>query len=170
MSQLLSFFERGLPPWQTWVIPAAGLAASLLALCAGRFVLSRRRRSASAKAREQGAAGDNAHDPFEQGSVSEKRAAYRRKGNPTEVLVSDAEATLEPVRGWVLDRSVGGLCLLLHEEVAAGTVLSVRPRQAPPGTPWVCVEVRNCKQDRTGYEVRCEFVRTPPFSVQLLFG
>jgi hypothetical protein len=110
------------------------------------------------------------HDPFDHGSTTERRVALRRQGNPIEVLVSDAEATLEPVRGWVRDRSMGGLCLLVSEEVVPGTILSVKPRKGPPGMSWLQAEVRSCKQDQDGYELGCQFVRQPPWAVMLLFG
>jgi len=162
--QLPFFLDNEPPPWHTWAILAAGLAAALLTLWTGRFVLAqwRRRVRPTADAPE--------YDPFEQGSVSERRAASRRKGNPVEVLITDADAALEPVRGWVINRSIGGLCLLMSEELAPGTLLSVKPRQGPFGTPWVQAEVRCCNKDRSGYQVGCEFLRTPPWAVLLLFG
>ncbi len=163
------FFESEPPPWFMWLSPAAGLLATLLTLFAGRFVLSRLRAAIAPKAEEDEARGP-VHDPFDHGSATERRGTVRRTGNPIEVLVSDAEAALEPVRGWVIDRSMGGLCVLVQEEVAAGTVLSIKPRKGPPGTPWVQVEVRSCKQDQAGYEIGCQFVRTPPWAVMLLFG
>ncbi len=150
-----------------WAIPGAGLCASLLSLVVGRYVLS------SIRSRVK-AAGDTPeepiHDPFDRGSITEQRGTVRRKGNPVEVLVTDGEATAEPVRGWVVDRSMGGLCLMLDDEVAPGAALSLKPRNAPPATPWVQVEVRNCKRTKTAYEVGCRFPKTPPWAVLLLFG
>jgi hypothetical protein len=150
--------------WQTWVIPTAGLVATLLTLCAGRIVLARQRGKRAA------AAEGPAHDPFEQGSLSERRGSARRKGSPIEVLLADDKATPEPLPGWVIDRSVGGLCLLLHDEIAPGTALRLKPRKAPPATPWTPVEVCSCTKERDGYRVGCRFVRTPPWAVLLLFG
>ncbi len=166
---LLSFIDTEPPPWEMWVIPAAGLCAALLALFVGRFVLSRRR-SRVTPAAEGSTAEGLTHDPFDHGSITERRVAMRRNNNPIEVLITDAETVQEPARGWVIDRSMGGLCLLLNEEAAPGTVLSVKPRKGPPGTSWVQVEVRSCKRERSGYEAGCQFVRTPPWAVLLLFG
>jgi hypothetical protein len=163
---LLSFFDSEPPLWYTWVIPAVGLTASLMTLFVGRFVLARWR----SRVRPGAGSAGPVHDPFDYGSATERRTAARRGGNPIEALITDAEATAEPVRGWVTDRSMGGLCLLLSEEVGPGTILSVKPRNSPPATPWVQVEVRSCKKDRSGYEVGCMFVRTPPWAVLLLFG
>jgi PilZ domain len=160
---LPSFFDEP-PSWQTCAIPAAGLLAALLSLFVGRFLLARSR------TRQKQAAHGPAHDPFDHGSVTERRGTPRRKGNAVEVLITDAEAAGEPVRAWVVDRSMGGLCLHLNDELAPGTVLSLKPRNGPPATPWVQVEVRSCKKDRSGYETGCQFVRTPPWAVLLLFG
>jgi PilZ domain-containing protein len=164
---LLEFFESP-PPWQTLVIPAVGLVVTLLSLVVGRFILPR--------SRNQEAAPDTAkknnptHDPFANGSASERRGAARRKGNPVEILISDAEATKEAARACVVDRSMGGLCLLLNEPVEPGTVVSIKPVNGPQATPWVQVEVRSCKKDSSVYEVGCQFVRTPAWAVMLLFG
>jgi hypothetical protein len=161
------------PSWQTWVIPAAGLGAALLTLTVGRFVLSHRRaRTAASPPPSDADAGDGgpAYDPFENGSIREQRQGVRRKGNPIEALITDAEATEEPIHGWVTDRSTNGLCLLLHDEIAVGTQISVKPRLAPPTMPWVKATVRNCKREKDGYVAGCQFVTTPPWGILLLFG
>jgi hypothetical protein len=162
--QFSSLFDADPPSWQTWAIPAAGMLAALLSLVVGRLIFSRSR------SRGEAAADKPTHDPFDQGSVTERRGSARRKGNVVEVLVTGSDTEEEPARGWVVDRSMGGLCLTLNEEVAPGTVLNLKPRNGPPATPWVEVEVRSCKKDRSGYEVGCQFIRTPPWAVLLLFG
>jgi hypothetical protein len=164
-----SFLESPPPSWHTWAIPAAGLFAALLALLTGRFVLAHWRARVRPVA-EASVDDGPIHDPFEHGSVTERRGTRRRQGNPIEVLIGGPDSDREPVRGWVVDRSMGGLCLLLHEEATPGTVLSLKPRNGPPATPWVQVQVRSCKRDRSGYEAGCQFVRTPPWAVLLLFG
>ena len=157
----LDFSRRG---WEAWAVPVIGVLTAGLTLLAGRAAIRRRR------ARGDGAASHDDHDPFEDGSASERRATVRRKGNHVEILVTDADSPDEPIRGWVVDRSLGGLALLLSQPRPEGTVLSIRPRQCPSVTPWVPVEVRTCKEDRGGYELGCQFQRTPPWNVILLFG
>jgi hypothetical protein len=110
------------------------------------------------------------HDPFDYGSITDKRRAPRRNGNAIAILITDAEAMQEPTRGHVLDRSMGGLRLVSQNEVAPGTVISLKPLKCPPATPWVQVEVRSCNKDEAGYEICCQFLRTPPWAVLLLFG
>jgi hypothetical protein len=113
-------------------------------------------------------------DPFATGSTSEQRTAFRRTGNPIEILFTRGQTpAANPERGFVLDRSVGGLRLMITCEVAAGSVLSVRPQNVSPMVPWVQVEVRSCVRSSTQsgeYDVGCRFVKSPPYPVLLLFG
>lgn len=105
-----------------------------------------------------------------QGSTMDRRQALRRGGNPVAVFLTDADTESEPIRAYVLDRSTGGICLTVPESVEAGTVLSVRAVNAPPTTPWVKVEVRNCRAVGDEFELGCKFQKTPPWNVLLLFG
>jgi hypothetical protein len=112
-------------------------------------------------------------DPFVQGSATEQRRALRRGGNPVEVHLRRTESKegKEPLLcGWVLDRSVGGLCLLSPQEFAPDTFWSVLPVNATPMTPWVDVEIRSCRAVKDGWEIGCQFVKQPPWAVLLLFG
>jgi hypothetical protein len=160
------FWGLNLPGQDVWLVPLAGLVTAGLFLAAGRLVYRWRRHPPAPTAPAPAAS----YDPFERGSTSERRSTVRRQGNPVEVLVSDAEATADPSPGWVTDRSMGGLCLMLPEPRKSGEVLSLRPKSAPPGTPWVRLEVKTCKRGNDGCYLGCEFVRTPPWSVLLMFG
>ena len=73
--------------------------------------------------------------------------------------------------GYVLDRSTGGLRI------------AVAGRRSPPAAPCRCgrsnapdtigfvtVVVRSCRKNGDYYEVGCEFEKTPPWNVLLLFG
>jgi hypothetical protein len=157
---------------QSWVIPAAGAAFTAMALFVGYSFLGRRRQAPArpAKPREKQAPAAPPRDPFVHGSATERRLALRRTGNPREVLVSDADLTAEPYLAWVVDRSTGGLRLATGEEVAVGKVLSVRALNAPVSIPWVQAEVRSCQREEGGWEVGCQFLKTPTWSVMLLFG
>ena len=48
--------------------------------------------------------------------------------------------------------------------------MQVRAANAPETTPWVSVIVRSCRNAGQHFEVGCEFDRTPPWNVLLLFG
>jgi hypothetical protein len=104
----------------------------------------------------------------------ERRSAVRRAGNPVPVRVNATGQS--PAAGgrteaaFVLDRSTGGLCLALDRQLSPGQVVHVRAECAPDTTPWVPVEVRNCRKEKGRYEVGCQFAAPLPWAVLLLFG
>jgi hypothetical protein len=96
--------------------------------------------------------------------------ALRRQGSPVAVLVSDATGQTPPQTGTVIDRSVGGLGLALDDPVDIGTVLSIKPARSTALIPWVQLEVKTCRRTEVGWQLGCQFVRTPPSSVLWQFG
>ena len=161
-----------------WIGPVAGLAAALVVFLICMLVIGWRRRTGRAlppvpspsAGKASAGKGATADDIFTHGSKTERRNAVRRGGNPIAILISDAEARSKPTNGYVIDRSTGGLCLTVPDEVMAGTVLSVRTLNAPESIPWVQVHVKSCRANAGEFELGCQFVRTPPWSVMLLFG
>jgi hypothetical protein len=153
------------------LIPVIGIASAGMALIWGRALFNRNRRRTrlrSAPPATQEAIA--APDPFTHGSASEKRKAFRRGGNPTEIRVTDEKQAAEPVQGWVINRSTGGLGLVIPEPVAEGTVLSIRAANAPTTVPWYQIQVRSCREADDGWEIGSQWVKAPPWSVMLLFG
>lgn len=162
--------------WGPVTTLAVGGIAGALVFWIGVLLLRRRHEEEEEepRGREYGPEGpdeDSPSDPFVGGSRKrERRASLRRAGNPIPVLITDAKAEADPIPGWVLDRSTGGLCMSVEVEVEAGTVLSVRTKNAPESIPWWQIEVKNCRKNGREYELGCQWVRTPPWSVLLLFG
>jgi hypothetical protein len=109
-------------------------------------------------------------DPFVHGSPTEQRKAFRREGNPVEVLIVQIASGAVQGEGFVIDRCVGGLGLFVEQPLEVGKHLNVRPTNAPPITPWVEIIVKSCRASNPGYEVGCQFVRTPPWAILLMFG
>ena len=103
-------------------------------------------------------------------AYSDRRGTVRREGRPVRVLVTSPALKNAVASGYVLDRSTGGLRLALTVAVASGITLQVRADNAPDNTPWVTVLVRNCRHAGQHYELGCEFDKTPPWNVLLLFG
>jgi hypothetical protein len=159
----LEQFELG--EYAQWIAVGAGVVVFLVVLLVNWLISGRRKNRA-----KQVAAVSEERDPFVHGGSSERRSALRRGGNPVAILISDAETRAKPSPGWVIDRSTGGLCLSVSEPVVEGTILSVRTSNAPETIPWVQLEVKNCRLVGREYELGCQFVRTPPWSVLLLFG
>jgi hypothetical protein len=154
-----------------WSIPVVGLVAASLAFVVGRRFVAGRAVPPSAPGGEAAGAGAPAGptDVFLHGSATDRRSAPRRKGNSVDILLAP-KPEAEPIRGWVVDRSVGGLCLQTEKPVPQGSVMQVRPRSAPDSTPWTAVEIKSCRPDSGEWEVGCRFVKTPQWNVLLLFG
>lgn len=108
-------------------------------------------------------------DPLLQGSYGERRGSLRRSGKSVKVAVADAKLdAVEPA--WVADRSTGGLGLYMERTMEPGIMLYVRPWEGLDSIPWVQVTVRSCQAEEDGWKVGCQFVKTPPWSILLLFG
>jgi hypothetical protein len=145
------------------VILASGIAVACLAFVVGhRFLSPPKVKAPRAASPEQG-------DVFLYGSQRERRAAPRRRGNSIEVYLAQSPDE-EKIPAWVVDRSVGGLCLTVEAPVEQGSLWQVRPRKAPDQAPWTPIEVCTCRQERGTFEVGCRFIQTPPWNVMLLFG
>ena len=99
-----------------------------------------------------------------------QRAAPRRKGNPVPVLLSNDSASMDPFQGWVLDRSSGGLRILVDQAVTVGTVLSIRQAKAHASFPWIRIQVRSCQPERNSYALGVQFVAKPAWGEMQAFG
>lgn len=76
----------------------------------------------------------------------------------------------EPCKGVVLNRSVGGLGLLVGDEYPIGSTIGVLPVTASKLTPWVEVEVKSCRRNGEDWELGVQFLKMPPYSTMVLFG
>lgn len=163
---MLTFFTD-----QPWTIPIIGMLVTSLAYLMGRRWLVAR------PARESDDAAQTAVTPLltmttvrKKESKPDRRSAPRRKaGCRVEVFLTD-ESKGPPLLGWVVDRSMGGLCLSVEEPLKEGTIFNVRPRKAPQTAPWLAIEVRSCRADGSVWEVGCRFVNAPQWNDLLLFG
>src|SRR5262249_45391240 len=105
---------------------------------------------------------------FLHGVTQDRRAAPRRKGNCVEVLLAGDQGTT--LLGWVLNRSIGGLCLLVEQPVPQGTACKGRPSSAGPTAPWAEITVRSCRREAGQYELNCQFDGMPNWNELLHFG
>ena len=152
-----------LPDIAIWFVPVVGGLVCGLALLVGRRVFFKPH---APKLRD--------HDLMPgsvvyEGVSRDRRSTPRRRGNSVEVQMNlDDDKPL--LRGWVLDRSIGGLCLMGEEAIAEGTVIRLRPRSAAETVPWTEVTIRSCREDGGRYELGCQFHRTPNWNLLLQFG
>jgi len=93
-----------------------------------------------------------------------RRTTSRRHGNLVSVTNTREPSRAAPpearaMDGWVMNRSGGGLCLLVDEEVAPGTVLTVTPHLDPTSYEWIQVEVKSCRPERKSWLLGCQFLQ-----------
>lgn len=156
-------------PYVTYWLPA--VAAALVVVPLIWFALPSRAATASAPSANAPPPAPEA-TPAELAHAPEQRRSFRRGGNSIGLLYKYPGQKDGPAKASVLDRSIGGLCVLNHEQLPIGTVLSIRPSNADNIVPWVEVEVCVCRpgEEKKSFEIGCRFVKTPPYSIMLLFG
>jgi hypothetical protein len=103
-------------------------------------------------------------------SYADRRGAVRREGAPVRVVLSSPSFRNGVNDGYVVDRSTGGLRIVMQAMIAPGSTLQVRAVNAPDTVGFVTVIVRSCRKNGDHNEVGCEFEKTPPWNVLLLFG
>jgi hypothetical protein len=91
-------------------------------------------------------------------SGKERRATPRRQGNLVSVTLTGGKSDDPTADGWVMNRSGGGLCLLVDEEISPGTVLTVTPNLGPTTFEWIQVEVKSCRPERNSWLLGCQFL------------
>ncbi|QJW96892.1 PilZ domain-containing protein [Frigoriglobus tundricola] len=103
-------------------------------------------------------------------SYADRRGAVRREGQPVRVVLAATTFRNGVCDGYVVDRSTGGLKIATQVAVAPGSTLQVRAVDAPDTVGFVTLLVRSCRKADGHYEIGCEFEKTPPWNVLLLFG
>jgi len=167
---------------QSWVsanLPFAvggGVAVAVLTFLFMSTALRRRRglnpaRFATANSGASAVTGEKAlsWEPVGQ-SYADRRGAVRREGQPVRVVLAATTFRNGVCDGYVVDRSTGGLKIATQVGVAPGSTLQVRAADAPDTVGFVTLLVRSCRKADEHYELGCEFEKTPPWNVLLLFG
>lgn len=101
---------------------------------------------------------------------SSDRRSFPRRKKLLRVHVIDVIKNSEAFSGWVVDRSVGGMCISVDHEIEPGTHLKVRPANVPAPAPWVDLRVQSIRPQDGTWDLGCEFLRTPTWEVLLQFG
>jgi hypothetical protein len=103
-------------------------------------------------------------------SYADRRGAIRREGTVVRIMVAAPVFRNGLGEGFVLDRSTGGLRIAVTTPLEPGLIVQVRAANAPETIGFVGVHVRSCRKSGEFFEVGCEFEKTPPWNVLLLFG
>jgi hypothetical protein len=147
---------------ENWQILVIGAATALLAFTASLTTWRRRKSKAQALA--------DSPDPVKPVGTNERRLASRRGGHPVTIDLHDPDEIQPSQQGWVLDRSLSGLCLMIPHALPIGTFWKVRPSNAPRTMPAVRVEVKSCVPDGAEWKLGCQFEKTPNYAILLMFG
>jgi hypothetical protein len=100
--------------------------------------------------------------------TEDRRSSPRRK-KLLRILVRNDAISREPFSGWILDRSMGGMCLSLDHEVEPGTILAVSRVPQTVASRWVELRVLNVRERESTWEIGCEYTRVPSWEVMLQF-
>jgi hypothetical protein len=103
-------------------------------------------------------------------SYADRRGAVRREGSPVRVMLSSSNLRNGVNDGYVVDRSTGGLRIVMQAAVPPGSTLQVKAFNAPDTVGFVTLIVRSCRKHPDHFELGTEFEKTPPWNVLLLFG
>lgn len=99
----------------------------------------------------------------------ERRKAPRRS-KQTQVLLLGIDPNSQPVAAWLVDRSLGGLRLIVPYPFPSGIMLKVLPSGAPSDAAWVPIRVKRCARVESTWELSCQFIREPSYSTLLQFS
>jgi hypothetical protein len=147
---------------ETWPILVIGVATACLAFGVGVTTLRKRKFKAPQPTASP--------EPVPAGGTNERRAALRRGGHPVTVDLHHPDELQPSQQGWVLDRSVSGLCLMVPNALPVGSFWKVKPCNARQTTPAVRVEVKSCVSDAAEWKIGCCFEKTPNYATLLMFG
>jgi hypothetical protein len=99
----------------------------------------------------------------------ERRTSVRCWGNPVEVRIL-LPNRVYPVRGVVINRSTGGLAILVDDTYEVGAMLKVRAVQAPEAVPWINIEVKNCRAVAKNWVIGCKYPEIPLWNAVVWLG
>lgn len=145
-------------------VVAIGLGVAGFALLAGRRLLGVGARPPDDDKEESPAIGVALL-----GAGAERRTMTRRRGNFVPAQVAD-DSDMAPTPVWVIDRSLGGVCLMADAPVVTGSHLRVRPNVSGGTAPWTPVRVCICRRQQDNWMLHCQFLRPLPTNIMLLFG
>ncbi|MCS6977388.1 MAG: PilZ domain-containing protein [Gemmatales bacterium] len=90
---------------------------------------------------------------------AEKRRAPRRGSNLAVVQITRPGAWSKSVEGWVVNKSLGGMCLCSPRKFEEDTILEVRPKRSSGTDLTLEMRVVHVRQEGTRYMLHCQFTR-----------
>jgi hypothetical protein len=110
------------------------------------------------------------YDPFLAGSTSEVRRTPRRGGASITVSFNRAGSTDRPLEGWVVNRSLGGLCLCSPRGFDVDTILRLKSKKGGDSAATLEVRVRGVREEGQRWMLHCQFTIQPSAQTLMMFG
>lgn len=149
--------------WELWFVPLVGLTCTGLIMMGGRLLFGRRSATAPASAPTKSPRVESQGSP-------KRRQTPRGRGRSGRVLVADPHGSEEPYAAYVVNLSMGGLCIAVPEPLAEGSMLSLKPAKNLMDDTWYPARVKFCRPGDSGYEIGCEFVGRTSGNIMLVFS
>jgi hypothetical protein len=99
----------------------------------------------------------------------DRRSSVRKWGNPVEVQIQPPNSVIL-LRGVVINRSTGGLAILVDDAYPTGAALMVRAVLAPAGVDWINVQVKNCRAAGKNWVIGCSYPAPPSWNAVVWLG
>lgn len=100
----------------------------------------------------------------------EKRRAPRRGSNLAVVRITRPGSWSKSAEGWVVNKSLGGMCLCSPRKFDTDAILEITPKRQSGSDSTLEVRVVQVRTEGTRYMLHCQFTKHPPAHVLRLFG
>jgi hypothetical protein len=102
------------------------------------------------------------HDQVDEAIDEERQQSQRAAGNPIPVLLSPREEDSELLSGWIVERSLAGLTLLLDQELPAASVWRIKNARPSCTRPeWVTITIEACLPEGNSFKLHGKFLQHP---------
>lgn len=110
-------------------------------------------------------------DAFADANTAERRRTPRRAGGSVSVTINRAGSSERPVEGWIVNRSLGGLCVCSPKAFEAESILKIRVKRGNlDPVPPVEVRVRGAREEGQRWMMHCQFTIQPSAHTLMMFG
>ncbi len=157
-----SLMEYATEHQKTALLLGVGVLSAMLIYTIGRRLLAAR------EAKQAQQEPSVTEETYLKGIVLERRSVPRRAGNTTHVEVR-LEVKGETGQGCVLNRSNGGICVLLDKPFPSRSRVQIRSRENNKGL-WADAEVRYCRPQGGDYEIGLQFTEALSWAQMMQFG
>ena len=101
-------------------------------------------------------------DQVEEAIDEERQQSQRVVGNPIPVLLAPRDGDDEVLSGWIVERSLAGLTLLLDQELPIESVWRIKNARPSCTRPeWVTITIEACLPEGNAFKLDGKFLQHP---------